>query len=104
MKVLVTMATVAVLSFLAIIGIWALIDFDSLFLVFHHASFSNDLWKLDPSSDYLIMMFPEEFFMDASFILVGSTILEALICGAIAYVYLRRNNAMWKFNYMWRNC
>lgn len=98
------MSTAATLSFFVIIGIWALVDFDSLFLTFHHASFTNDLWILDPSNDYLIMMFPEDFFMDAAFFLVGGTILQALILGGLAYTFLWRNDAIWKLNCRWHNC
>ena len=57
-----------------ILIIWALIDFNSLFLLFHYISFSNDLWILDPSKDYLIMMFPEGFFNDAAILIVTTII------------------------------
>jgi integral membrane protein (TIGR01906 family) len=49
-------------AFTMILIAWAFIDFDGLFLLFHYVSFSNNLWILDPSKDYLIMMFPEGFF------------------------------------------
>jgi len=71
----------------AFVGIWALIDFEGLFLTFHLTSFSNDLWMLDPSKDYLIMMFPERFFFDAALFLVGSTAVEALILGGGTWAY-----------------
>ena len=43
--------------------IWALMDFESLFLAFHYVSFSNDLWLMDPNTDLMIAMMPQEFFM-----------------------------------------
>jgi len=46
------------LGMFAFFGVWAAIDFDGLFLAFHQNSFANDLWQLDPDTDYLIMMFP----------------------------------------------
>lgn len=98
------LGTVSTLALFAFMGIWALIDFDSIFLAFHHISFSNDLWILDPSRDYLIMMFPEEFFMDAALLLVGFTVLEAIIMGVAAYTFLWRRKAIWKVSYMWHNC
>ena len=76
------------LSLFSIVGIWALIDFDSLFLAFHELSFTNDLWILDPSKDYLIMMFPEDFFMDAAFFLVGGTLFEVLALGGGSWAYM----------------
>ena len=97
------LGAVSTLALFAFMGIWALIDFDSIFLAFHHISFSNDLWILDPSRDYLIMMFPEEFFMDAALLLVGFTVLEAIIMGGAAYTFLWRREAIWKVSYMWHN-
>lgn len=43
------------------IGILSLIDFSQLWLRFHHVAFRNDLWMLDPRTDYLIMLFPQPF-------------------------------------------
>ena len=37
------------------------------------------------------MMFPEGFFSDTALLLVGDTILEALILIGAAWLYLRRN-------------
>lgn len=88
----------------AVFGLWALIDFDGLFLQFHLTSFSNDLWKLDPSTDYLIMMFPEAFFSDAAFFLIGGTILEAAILGCGSAVYLWRKKRLPTSCGMKRNC
>jgi len=42
----------------------SLFNFDQLFLQFHLFSFTNDLWLLDPSRDYLIMLFPQGFWLD----------------------------------------
>ena len=59
--------------------IWALLDFNSLFLIFHYMSFSNDLWILDPSKDYLIMLFPEGFFNDAAIFIVSIILISAIL-------------------------
>ena len=66
--------------------IWALIDFNSLFLIFHYISFTNNLWVLDPAKDYLIMMFPEGFFNDAAILIVFSILIEAAIIWLAAYL------------------
>ena len=67
------------LGITGILIIWAIIDFDSLFYLFHILSFNNDLWILDPAHDYLIMMFPQGFFRDAALFLVGTIVVEALL-------------------------
>lgn len=60
------------------LGLASLIGFERLFLAFHFVSFSNDLWQLDPRTDYLVKMFPEGFFLDATLWIAGSAILGAL--------------------------
>ena len=41
-------------------------DFSRYFIMFHHIFFTNDLWILDPSTDMLINIVPEGFFMDTA--------------------------------------
>ena len=70
------------LGLVVLVGLGALAGFERLFLAFHEVSFSNDLWQLNPRTDYLIAMFPEEFFFDATIliavlIIVQSTVLVA---------------------------
>ena len=43
--------------------IWALIDFDGLFVTFHRVAFTNDGWLLNPRTDMLIRLMPETFFI-----------------------------------------
>ena len=68
---------------MGLLVVWALIDFNSLFYLFHIVSFSNDLWLLDPSKDYLIMMFTESFFYDAAIMVIATVIAEAVVLGLI---------------------
>ena len=79
----------ATLGLVALVGLAALIGFDRLFLAFHEISFSNDLWQLDPSEHYLLAMFPEGFFFDATMWIAGSTVLEALLLAAAPLVFLK---------------
>jgi len=46
------------------VGLYAVIDFTSFWTSFHHVFFTNDLWILDPRTDVLIQMVPEQFFFD----------------------------------------
>jgi len=75
--------TIATISLMALLAAWALIDFNSLFYLFHIVSFSNDLWLLDPSRDYLIMMFTGSFFYDAAIMVTGTIIAEAVVLGLV---------------------
>ena len=72
------------------IGLFALVGFDTLFLKFHQFSFSNDLWMLDARSDYLLMLFPQEFWLDATMwvatrAVAGAGLLMAVFGGYLAY-------------------
>ena len=48
----------------AFIGIAAVIDFNAVFVRFHHIFFDNDQWIFDPATDYMIRMLPEGLFYD----------------------------------------
>ncbi|MDE6195978.1 MAG: DUF1461 domain-containing protein, partial [Erysipelotrichaceae bacterium] len=48
--------------FVAFLGAYAIIDFDSFWTSFHYIFFSNDLWLLNPATDFMILMFPEQLF------------------------------------------
>ena len=47
-------------------GLLSVVAFDALFLLFHRVSFANDLWQLDPRTDYLVLLFPQGFWFDAT--------------------------------------
>ena len=48
----------------ALIGIAAVVDFNAVFVQFHHIFFDNDLWIFDPAEDYMIRMLPGGLFYD----------------------------------------
>ena len=77
--------TIAVIVLAAIA---AVAGFDDIWNRFHLLAFTNDFWQLSPSSDHLIQMFPERFWQLAILVICAFTILEALVLGAIAGVYI----------------
>ena len=81
---------IVTLGLVAVVGLGSLLGFDRLFVAFHLVSFSNDLWKLDPRTDYLIAMFPEGFFFDATMWIAGATVVEGLLLAIVPYLLLRR--------------
>ena len=58
--------TILFFALLAILAAIISSDFSMYFIVFHHIFFNNDLWMLDPSTDLLINIVPEPFFMDTA--------------------------------------
>ncbi len=66
------------------LGLSALLNFEQLFLQFHLISFANELWMLDPTTDYLIMLFPQGFWYDAALTCAGITAGLAIILGGVS--------------------
>lgn len=72
---------------LAIFGIWAVIDFNSAFNLFHRMLFTNDLWLLNPETDLLIRICPSSMFANmglriglrVALILLGMPVLLSAI-------------------------
>ena len=76
-------------------GAAAAIAFPWLFWIFHLVSFSNDLWLLDPRTDYLLIMFPLGFWFDATMRVAATAAAGAgaLIAGSsVTLVLLRRRD------------
>ena len=53
-----------VLLYVAVLVVLAL-NFNSFFYNFHKIFFTNNLWLLNPKTDLLILMFPENYFRDS---------------------------------------
>ena len=70
--------------FLIVFGGTAAIDFGWLFTQFHFLSFANDLWLLDPYNDYLIIMFPQQFFFEATLFIGLLTVIDFGLLTGIA--------------------
>ena len=67
-------------SILILLGASFLLFFQELFIIFHKIAFNNDLWILNPNKDYLLMMYPEDFFRDvAVLILLSSFLLNVIV-------------------------
>jgi integral membrane protein (TIGR01906 family) len=78
------------LAAMLVIGVIMAVDFDGFFLKFHLLSFANDLWMLNPATDYLIMMFPQGFWFDAALFCAIATAAGALILGGIGWWLISR--------------
>jgi integral membrane protein (TIGR01906 family) len=67
-----------VVALVVLVGVLSFIDFTELWTRFHQIAFRNDLWQLDPSRDYLIMLFPEPFWYTATIRMAVTVALETL--------------------------
>ena len=71
------------------LGLGTLFGFSQLFWQFHVISFSNEFWLLDPTKDYLKMLFPDGYFYDVVLFCVLGIAGLAIILGGVAGGYLR---------------
>lgn len=73
---------------LGALGLYAAVDFSSFWTSFHGVFFSNDLWLLNPATDFMIRMLPEAVFQALVtrilVVFVGVFVLIGIIC----FVYL----------------
>lgn len=69
-------------------GIYIFNNFNSSFTVFHELFFNNDLWLLDPETDLMIQMLPENFFMDMAMKIGIYFIVSLLVIAVVSAVYL----------------
>lgn len=76
------------LGLMVVFGIVALAGFDSVFLKFHQLSFANDFWHLDPRTDYLVRIFPQDFWFDATMWVAVRAIAGALVITVAGSAYL----------------
>lgn len=76
------------LTLMLALGLGTLLGFDQLFLQFHLISFTNELWQLDPTKDYLIMLFPQGFWYDATLFCALTTAVGAVVLGGLGGGYL----------------
>ncbi|XUX00335.1 MAG: TIGR01906 family membrane protein [Dehalogenimonas sp.] len=80
---------VTTLAGLILVSLVATTNFDAFFTKFHQLSFANDFWLLDPSRDYLIMLFPGGFWQDASIFIAALIGIFAAVVTFIGWKNLR---------------
>lgn len=81
---------IILLAIIILTGIISL-DFDSAFIKFHELFFNNDLWLLDPRTDVMIRMLPQDFFMSMA-IRIGKALLAHLVVLFVILAIIIKNN------------
>jgi len=81
-----------IFGLLSIIGVLVSLDFTHYFTLFHLLTFDNDLWLLNPATEYLIRMVPEPFFMAAALRIVLLTVVKLAVVGILALVVAFRKS------------
>ena len=81
--------TVAILCLFGTMTAIILGNFDKSFIIFHEIFFDNDMWILDPATDLLINIVPQEFFVDMFITIVTLFVSISLCLVLICVIYLK---------------
>jgi integral membrane protein (TIGR01906 family) len=76
-------STGVMVALVVLVGVLSLMDFEALWMRFHQIAFRNDLWLLDPSRDYLIMLFPEPFWFTATMRMATSVAVQTALVAVV---------------------
>ena len=83
------LAVAVMVAIVILVGVLSLADFTELWTRFHQVAFRNDLWQLDPSRDYLIMLFPEPFWYASTIRLATGIAVESLLLAVAGFLAWR---------------
>lgn len=67
-----------------------MVDFNRYFTYFHLIFFNNDLWLLNPNTDLLIQMLPEEFFISIFIRIILFFLLNLAIIQIVGYILMKK--------------
>ncbi|QPK94304.1 TIGR01906 family membrane protein [Actinomyces sp. zg-332] len=67
-------------------------DFTQLFIYFHQVFFSNNLWILNPNTDLMIQMLPEQFFSRIALEILITWIVMNIVTQIILTLIIRKKN------------
>lgn len=87
--------TLLFFTLLAALALVISTNFTKYFVIFHEIFFNNDLWMLDPSTDLLINIVPEPFFVDTAArigITYGLSVAVVFVLCALWLRYVSKKN------------
>lgn len=79
---------------LVFFGFWMWIDFTGLWIQFHHWFFSNDLWALDPFTDFMIVICPESLFFTMILKISAYFGIPVLLLALFSFYYVKKKAAI----------
>ena len=77
LRKLIIQGSITTAALVTVIGLISLVAFGPLFRLFHELSFANDFWQLDPATDFLVQLFPFNFWLETTVLLALASIVEA---------------------------
>ena len=84
------MSSVTAIVLPAIVALGLSIDFDRSFVLFHKIFFNNNYWLFDPTTDPVITMLPDTFFMHCAIMIIVIVVLLSIVFLAV-YLWKRQH-------------
>lgn len=72
-----------------ILALLVAVSWEQVFVLFHKLFFRNDYWIFDSTTDPVILLLPDEFFMHCALLIFGGILFGAAVCTAF-YLIIRR--------------
>jgi len=72
-------SSITTIAFLLIFSAITLMSFEKSFIYFHKIFFTNDLWILNPATDLLINLLPQQFFINFTKQLIINSFIASII-------------------------
>lgn len=81
------------LLLMAVIGIFAAVNFNLLFEIFHKIFFpGKSNWTFDPNTEQVINILPESFFLECAIFIISVVIILCITSITLGFVFRHRRN------------
>lgn len=74
----------------AVLGGLIALNWNWVFVTFHHIAFNNDYWIFDSAADPVINILPDIFFMHCALMILAIVVLCAVVCLAAGYILMKK--------------
>ena len=64
----------------ALLGLAMAVNWDKAFVIFHKIAFDNDYWIFDASTDPVITILPDTFFLHCAAMILGLVVAGSILC------------------------
>ncbi|MDF2943437.1 MAG: hypothetical protein K0S01_2295 [Herbinix sp.] len=82
----------------SLLGFFLFLDFDRAFVIFHKIFFKNDYWLFDPSTDPVITILPDAFFLHCALLIILIVLLFSILFISVYFWKKRRLSIKYRRN------
>ena len=70
----------------AFLGLMVAVNWDYVFVTFHQLVFNNDYWLFDPSTDPIIDILPDGYFMHCAIMIFALVFVGSFLCFIFSFI------------------